>query len=458
MNTDKDYIEDLVPKKIINYNTKNYILDKYISQFSDQRIYEIYKELKTNIKEEASVKTAPLISYIVIDTFNDNKSRKCIKALSRQLLKDIEVIVISCCHNDKKNKIEIINNIPVIYLNLSVCKPRSEMIKIGLEKSNGNYICIINGDQYFESKHSLDLEQFIKLNHSDIICYNKDYKCFFPIIINNLVSLYNIDIIDCCIRRDVLTKVLPKLNNFEVIISEIFIHKCISLKYKVDFLYSIDNQNLYNEIFTSNRWKNYMVRTFDDINPMKFNYLKSFLTNFKNEEIFFLNILLNNKVLGNFNETIIRNKLKRIIDDTDFENYLTQMLLLNYIEQLITMMKCLGRKFCISNKIDTVIFKCIDLRESLTLEEILKFYVMNFDNINLEMSQKWCEINNLRILLDYIWYYLYPRTSNRNKLLKVFSGKVKQTIVGLICNNEIIVSGRIQLLVLKRRLTVYDKR
>ena len=98
-------------------------------------------------------KNKTLIS-VIITNFNKKKYiLKTIQSVKNQIYKNIEIIVIDNCSTDgsdiilsKINKIKLLKN----KINLSPALNQIRSIEIGLKKSKGSIICLLDGDDLFK--------------------------------------------------------------------------------------------------------------------------------------------------------------------------------------------------------------------------------------------------------------------------------------------------------------------
>ena len=128
----------------------------------------------------------PKIS-IITPIYNNNLNlKKCLDNIKNQTLKDIEII---CIKDDSSNNIlehlmEYINDNRFIFIN----KKNSgniDSIKMGMEFVSGEYIGIVESDEYVDINMFENLYKYTYNNNIDIVRYNyhlnKEKNFFFSI-------------------------------------------------------------------------------------------------------------------------------------------------------------------------------------------------------------------------------------------------------------------------------------
>ena len=94
-----------------------------------------------------------ILITVIITNFNKKKFiLKTIKSVKNQIYKNIEIIVIDSCSTDGSIRIlSKINNIKLLknkkYLSPALNQIRS--IEMGVKKSKGSIICLLDGDDLF---------------------------------------------------------------------------------------------------------------------------------------------------------------------------------------------------------------------------------------------------------------------------------------------------------------------
>lgn len=122
---------------------------------------------------------------VIITLFNMEKYiSECLESVLNQTYTNLEIIVVNDCSTDnsinivneyskKDNRIIIINNKE----NLGAGMSR----KIGINASKGNYVVLIDADDYITKNYLYDLHQCSIKNDSDIVCgsiYQKKLKTY----------------------------------------------------------------------------------------------------------------------------------------------------------------------------------------------------------------------------------------------------------------------------------------
>ena len=134
--------------------------------------YETIKKLK-------EVSQIPAVS-IIVPAFNvENYIYQCVDSIANQTLKNIEIIVIDDCSNDKT--LEILINLYNKYPNLSIYKTNKPSgspavgRNIGLQKARGNYILFVDSDDWIDSDYIELLYNSIVEKNADI-CFASGFK------------------------------------------------------------------------------------------------------------------------------------------------------------------------------------------------------------------------------------------------------------------------------------------
>lgn len=107
---------------------------------------------------------------IIIPVYNSEKFiKKCIETVLNQTFKEIEIIVINDGSLDKSLKIiREIEDKRVVLINKKN-EGVSEARNVGLEKARGNYILMIDSDDYIEENYLQDSFEEITKNNLDIL-------------------------------------------------------------------------------------------------------------------------------------------------------------------------------------------------------------------------------------------------------------------------------------------------
>lgn len=114
---------------------------------------------------------------VILTVFNKSEYiEKCIESIENNIYKNIELIIVDDCSTD--NSLSIIeekkkqyNNIIVIKNNIN--KGAGYSRNIGIKKSNGEYICFIDGDDYVDEDY---FQTLINSMESDIDIVFSGYK------------------------------------------------------------------------------------------------------------------------------------------------------------------------------------------------------------------------------------------------------------------------------------------
>lgn len=150
-----------------------------------------------------------LMVSVIVPVYNiHNYIARCIKSICRQSLKEIEIILINDGSTD--DSLTIINKLKKQDERIQVICQKNQGLSaarnIGIEKALGKYILFVDGDDYLEDSHTLELlVEIAENNEIEIVLFpykkiylNNSQKTLLPIKSDGMI-------------RDVKSEVLRKL-------------------------------------------------------------------------------------------------------------------------------------------------------------------------------------------------------------------------------------------------------
>ena len=153
--------------------------EEYLDNLYFKHINLVNKNIKEIIIKKSNYLFKPKIS-VIIPIYNvENYIIQCLMSISKQKLKEIEII----CVNDGSidNSLSILQkyaeNDNRIMIISQINRGLSEARNVGFKYSNGEYIYFIDGDDYLDENGLFELYNKAKENNLDIVYFDAD--CFF---------------------------------------------------------------------------------------------------------------------------------------------------------------------------------------------------------------------------------------------------------------------------------------
>lgn len=206
---------------------------------------------------------------VVIPYYNDSKYiSNCLESVLSQSLKPMEVIIVDDCSEDSSVLDSIISNVSTTEINIRVIRNKTNMNgaysrNLGMKMASGEYIALLDGDDYWSSDHLDCTCGFLVKKDCDFV-YSNVNEIFFEEIRKRKVSDINLFTDN---PVDILLYSPPQTNSFffkrdmidEVKFDEslkrhqdyqFFIDACLNSKTSVLYL---DNFSTYYRVRTSDK-------------------------------------------------------------------------------------------------------------------------------------------------------------------------------------------------------------
>jgi glycosyltransferase involved in cell wall biosynthesis len=133
---------------------------------NEKRLFESVRRVNKTESEE------PLVSIVTALYDNDKTLERCLKSVQNQNYKNIEHIIIDGGSNENVIKILEKYENKVAYIISEKDNGIYHAMNKGIKLARGEYICLVNSDDFYDEDHILNLVKEIKKSKSDVVYTN----------------------------------------------------------------------------------------------------------------------------------------------------------------------------------------------------------------------------------------------------------------------------------------------